>query len=163
MPAYFFQKQMISITINRIIKFLGVILLAYLAQACAKDVKDPAELLDRERALVRSTIDDSDRAERFVELLDERDQLISEQAEILQRYRQELQALNLDYQAERQSVNRLVAEFREQTTETASQYLSQITALKALTTAEEWKIIAAYQLDNLQHINQIRHLSQGGS
>ena len=83
--------------------------------ASSKGPPDPAKIqaemvatLATEKELIRSEVGDPDRAERLLVLLDERDRLVAEHAQIVRRFSAEMASLNVDYNADRESFNQLV-------------------------------------------------------
>ena len=122
--------------------------LAMSIQSCAKSIKDPADVAVEERALVESTILDADRVAQFLSVLDDRDQLVSEQLQLRSNYSQSMQLLNSDYDANRAAFEQLLTNYREESVQTLRQMIAQIEQMKSITTAAEWKVIADYQLDN---------------
>jgi hypothetical protein len=126
--------------------------------ACAsrKEAPDPikvqeeiAEYRSQELELVRSTIPDHQRADRLIQLLGERDRLISDHTQEISAYREQMSALNADYNAERQSFDRLMTGYNSQRETAQKEYVALLAAMKKETTAEEWKVISKYQLKRL--------------
>jgi hypothetical protein len=126
--------------------------------ACAsrKEAPDPikvqeeiSEYRNQELELVRSTIPDQERADRLIQLLDERDRLISDHTKEISAYREQMSALNADYNAERQSFDSLMTGFNSQREMAQKEYVALLVAMKEETTAEEWKAISKYQLKRL--------------
>jgi hypothetical protein len=130
-------------------KIMGLIMLMFLFQACSNTVKNTAELRENERELVRSTIDDPERAARLISLLDQRDQLVNKHIEMVSRYRKQMQKLNADYATDRQTFEKVIAEFDMERIRGQQLLLELTTAMKKQTSAEEWKEIAKYQVKNL--------------
>ena len=129
-----------------------------LLPACAlrKGPPDPAKLqqqmtktLDGEKALIRSTIADAERAESLVGLLDERDRLVASHAELVQSYRERMAALNADYGAEREAFEKVIAEYNTKRVASQRELAKLIEAMKKEATAEEWKAVAKYQIKKL--------------
>jgi len=134
---------------------VAVALMALLfSPGCAqrKGPPDPAKVqqkmaatLDAERELVRSTVADTGRADRLVELLAQRDRLVAEQAERIVRYRERMLALSADYDAERADFEEAAGVYNTERREWQRQVAELLAAMKNETTAEEWKTIAKYQ------------------
>lgn len=129
-----------------------------LVVACALQpaAPDPAEMEKRiadfreeERALVRETVADSERAERLLTLLDERDRLIAESTRAIRDHRERVARLNADYHASREQFDALFADYNEQRSRMQLRFVGVIDRMKAETKAAEWKVIARYQLKNL--------------
>lgn len=129
-----------------------------LLPACAsrKDAPDPikvqeeiAEYRNQELELVRSTVPDQERADRIIELLGERDRLISDHTKEISAYREQMSALNADYNSERESFDMLMTSYNSQRDTAQKEFIALLEALKKETTAEEWKIISKYQLKRL--------------
>ncbi len=134
-------------------KGLGCLLLAFsigVAVGCAKQAPDPAQLRADETTLVQATVTDPARAERLFGLLDERDRLIEETIEMLRQYRRELRAINADYDASREIIIEMVDQYNRDRAQKQLRFIDLITKMKATTTADEWKVIAEFQLDNFK-------------
>jgi predicted nucleic acid-binding Zn-ribbon protein len=95
--------------------------------------------LEGESELIRSTVVDEDRAEKLIGLLAERDRLVAEQTERISDYRERMRALNADYGAERVSFDEAVASYNAGRQEWQREVAELVSAMKAETTAEEWK------------------------
>lgn len=106
-------------------------------------------LRTQEREVVRNTIVDPARADRFLHLVAERDQLIAQSREALEAYRDQMSALNADYHADRAGFESLLADFNTRREHAQAQFVSIISRMKAEATAEEWKEIAAFQTKRL--------------
>lgn len=142
---------------------LGAVLLL---PACAsrKEAPDPvkvqeqiAEYRAQELALVRDTVTDQGRAERVIELLGDRDRLVSSHTAEISAYREKIASLNANYHAERGDFDLLIAEYNRQRESAQDEFLGLIGALKKETTADEWKKISKFQLKRLHP----RYLSYG--
>lgn len=114
-----------------------------------------AESREQEMELVRATVADPARAERFVELLRERDRLVEEHTRRLVAYRQELAALTEDYDARREDFEVLLADFNRQRESAQKETVDLVAAMKAATTADEWKTISRFQLKRLDPRNLV--------
>ncbi len=129
-----------------------------LLPACAsrKEAPDPvkvqeqiAEYRNQELDLVRSTILDQERADRLIDLLADRDRLISDHTKEISSYREKMYALNTDYNAQRESFDVLMTCYNSQRATAQREYVALIEAMKKETTAEEWKKISKFQLKRL--------------
>ena len=105
---------------------------------------------EQEISLVRATVADPERAERLVELLHDRDRLVAEHATLLVAYRKKIAALSADYDARREDFEALLAEFNRQRAVAQKETIELVVAMKAATTADEWKTIARFQLKRLE-------------
>jgi len=146
--------------------------LAPLILGCAlrKGPPDPAKVqqkmtatLNGEKALIRSTVAEPERAERLVELLGERDRLVAEHSEMVRSYRERMRTLNADFGAERESFEAVVADYNEQRSASQRQFAQLIDSMKKQTTAEEWKAVAKYQLKKLNPRDMAYDSTGGGS
>ena len=106
--------------------------------ACAsrKEVPDPVAVQEQiteyraqEIDLVRSTVLDEDRADRLIELLGKRDRLISDHVKEIVAYRQEISALNAEYDAERDSFNVLLSRYNNQRATAQREIVALIAAM----------------------------------
>ena len=129
-----------------------------LLPACAsrKEAPDPvkvqeeiAEYRNQELDLVRSTVLDSERADRLIDLLADRDRLISDHIKEISAYREKMSALNADYNAQRESFDVLMTSYNGQRATAQREFVALIEAMKKETTVEEWKKISRYQLKRL--------------
>lgn len=137
----------------------------FLLPACAsrKDAPDPikvqeesAEYRNQEIELVQSSVPDQERADRFIQLLSERDRLVSDHTEEISAYREQMSALNADYNAERASFDLLMTSYNNERATAQKEFVALIEAMKKETTAEEWNIISKYQLKRL-HPRQLSY------
>ena len=110
-----------------------------------------AESREQESALVRATVTDPERAERFLELLRERDRLVEKHAARLVAYRQELAMLTEDYEARREDFEALLADFNRQRESAQTETMDLVATMKGVTTADEWQTIARFQMKRLDH------------
>ena len=108
-----------------------------------------AESRAQEIELVRATVADPVRAERFVELLRKRDRLVEEHAGRLIAYRKKVAALTADYDARREEFDSLLADFNRQRESAQQETIDLVAAMKGATTADEWKTISRFQLKQL--------------
>ena len=104
---------------------------------------------EQEQATVRTTIADPVRAEQFLVLIGERDELIVRSTESINTYRDRMAALNANFHAERDDFETLVASFIDQREETQRRFVEIAARMKAATTADEWKEISKFQLKRL--------------
>ena len=133
---------------------LGVILLASCATLGqpldpAKIQAQIAEARQQEIELVRATVADPVRAERFLDLLRERDRLVEEHTESLIAYRQKLAALTADYDIRREDLEALIAHFNRQRESAQKDTIDLVAAMKETTTTDEWKTISRFKLKRL--------------
>ena len=142
-------------TLLTIIATLAVLPLA--SCATLKQAPDPgkvkaqiAEARAQERALVRSTVADPARAERFLELLAERDRLVEKHASRLVAHREKMAALAADYDARREDFEVLLASFNRQREAAQKETIDLVADMKAATTADEWAVISKFQLKRLE-------------
>lgn len=133
----------------------GVVLLA--SCVTVKQAPDPAKVQaqiaaarEQELALVRETVADSARAARFIELLRERDRLVEKHARLLVAHREKVALLAADYDARREDFETLLAEFNRQRAAAQKETIDLVAAMKAATTADEWKTISKFQLKRLE-------------
>jgi hypothetical protein len=145
----------IPITSAAIIAVISLLLLP----ACAsnKEVPDPAKVQEQiaeyrsqELELVRSTVLDDERATRLIGLLADRDRMIASHKKVINTYREEMSALNADYNARRESFDVLMTGYNDQRATAQKEFTSLIEAMKKETTAEEWKTISKYQIKRLE-------------
>ena len=133
----------------------GLVLLA----ACAALTRAPdpakvkaqiAEAREQELALVRATVADPGRAERFIELLGERDRLVEKHARLLSAHREKMAVLAADYDARREDFEAQLTTFNRQRAAAQKETIDVVAAMKAATTADEWKTISKFQLKRLE-------------
>lgn len=108
-----------------------------------------AEYRQQEIELVRSTVSDPVRAERLLELLGERDRLVDEHAKRVIEHRKKMALLAADYDASREEFEVLLAGFNRQRAAAQRETIDLVAAMKAATTADEWKAISRFQLKRL--------------
>ncbi|MEJ2297737.1 MAG: hypothetical protein P8X94_04390 [Woeseiaceae bacterium] len=143
----------------------GAAALAIAACASFRSAPDPAQI-EREIAaskaaeleLVRTTISDPARTERFIDLLAQREQLLKRFVGQIIDHRKRMIELNADYHAERGDFEAQLADYNRKRAIAQQDLVQLITAMKQTTTADEWSEIAAFQLDRLSP----RHLAYGG-
>jgi flagellar motility protein MotE (MotC chaperone) len=109
-----------------------------------------AEAREQELALVRATVVDPGRAERFIELLVERDRLVEEHARLLAAHREKMAVLAADYDARREDFEALLTDFNRQRAVAQKETIDLVAAMKAATTADEWETISKFQLKRLE-------------
>lgn len=136
---------------------LAIIASAVIA-GCAslKQAPDPAKIERQvaaaraeERALVRSTIDDAERAERFIELLSRRDQILARCVEEISAHRRKMAALTADYDTEREEFEALLDDFNGRRASAQAELIDLGLAMKQATTVDEWRKISRFQLKRL--------------
>jgi flagellar motility protein MotE (MotC chaperone) len=108
-----------------------------------------AEAREQEIELVLATVADPVRAERFLELLRERDRLVEQHARGLVAYREKMAALTADYDARREDFEALLADFNRQREAAQQETIDLVAVMKEATTADEWKTISRFQLKRL--------------
>ena len=145
-------------TLNYIFAAGAWLLLVVLLASCATLGQPPdparvqaqiAESRQDEIELVRATVADPVRAERFLDLLRERDRLVEEHSGRLIAYRQKLAALTEDYDTRREDLEALLADFNRQRESAQKETIDLVTAMKEATTTNEWKTISRFQLKRL--------------
>ena len=145
-------------------KYLPILLAIFIlgATGCAKQSPDLAQLRADEIDLVQSTVVDPVRATRFLELLEQRDQLIAETTVMMQQYRRELKSINADYYANRKIIVEMIDYFNRDRGQIQIRFIKLIAEMKSTTTAAEWKIIAEYQLGNFKPRQLLYASTKGG-
>jgi hypothetical protein len=142
-----------------------VIAACSLLDTALRAAPDPAEV-EREIAaskaaeleLVRTTISDPARTERFIDLLAQREQLLKRFVGQIVDHRKRMMELNADYNAERGDFETQLADYNRKRALAQQELVDLIAAMKQTTTADEWREIAAFQLDRLDP----RQLAYGG-
>jgi hypothetical protein len=132
------------------------------AMGCSKEVPSLAQLRVDETALVRATVVDPARAARFLELLEERDQLIEETSVMMQQYRRELKSINANYDANREIIVEMIDYYNRDRGQKQLRFIKLIRNMKATTTAAEWKVIAEFHLDNFNPRQLLYARATGG-
>ena len=141
------------------ILFVGTAILVATLLSCAslRQPRDPveiqaqiAEAREQEIELVRATVADPERAERLLELLAERDRLAAEHAKRVIEHRQKIATLTADYDARREDFDALLAHFNRQRASAQKETIDLVAAMKATTTADEWKVISRFHLKRLE-------------
>lgn len=99
--------------------------------------------------VVRSTIDDPERTQQFLELMDERDLLLERIANQVAEHRRVMNELNADYHAGRSQLESLIAQYNDQRFAAQQDIVILIARMKRVTTAEEWTTISAFQVKRL--------------
>jgi hypothetical protein len=155
---------------NKILTMLGALMALATLVGCSYGTTDPvkeqeeiAEYRIQELDLVRSTVLDEDRAERLVELLADRDRMMADYTKVIETHRQEMTALNADYNAQRESFDLLVSGYNDQRATAQEGFISLLKAMKQETTAEEWQIISKYSLKRLEPRGLIYNQPSGGA
>jgi chromosome segregation ATPase len=146
-----------KVTLTVLVATIAAISFLFLP-ACAlrKEAPDPvkvqeeiAEYRNQELELIRSTVPDQERVDRLIQLLGERDRLLSDHTKEISAYREQMSALNADYNAERESFDVLMANYNSQRAAAQDEIVGLLAAIKNETTAEEWKVISKFQLKRL--------------
>ena len=140
-----------------LIAAIAVLAVALLSCANLTQPPDPAEVQaqiaearEQEIELVRATVADPERAERLLELLAERDRLVQEHAKRVIEHREKIAVLTADYDARREDFEALLADFNRQRASAQKETIDLVAAMKAATTADEWKVISRFQLKRLE-------------
>ena len=143
--------------------FLTTGLLLFTACSLRPQVPDPvkvqeeiAEYRRQELALISATIPDPERANRMIQLIGERDELIAQSTETINAYRDQISILNADYHADRESFETLVADYNSQRAVAQERFTALIGAMKMEASPEEWKVISKFQLKRL-HPRQLTY------
>ena len=136
---------------------LATVAASLLSCASFKELPDPvkvqaqiAKAREQEIALVRATVADPKRAERLLQLLAERDRLVEEHARRVVEHREKIALLAADYDARREDFEVLLACFNQQRESAQRETIDLVAAMKAATTADEWKVISRFQLKRLE-------------
>ena len=112
---------------------------------------------------MRATVADPGRAERLLELLRERDRLVEKHARLLIAHREKMAALSADYDARREDFEALLADFNLQRALAQKETIDLVAAMKAATSADEWRTISRFQLKRLEPRNLVYGAAaQGG-
>jgi hypothetical protein len=119
-----------------------------LVSACVKQAPDPAQLRADETSLIEATATDPASAESLLVLLQERDRLIDETRSLLHQYRREMKTLNSDYDASRELLVEMIDYYNRERARKQLRFIDLITRMKQSTSAEEWDVIADFQLAN---------------
>jgi hypothetical protein len=158
----------ILITLIAILATISVLLLP--ACASLKKAPDPvkvqakiAEYRSQELDLVRATVLDEDRAERLIELLADRDRMIANYTKVINTHREEMTALNADYNAQRESFDLALNGYNDQRATAQEGFISLLKAMKEETTAEEWKTISKFQIKRLEPRSLTYNQPSGGA
>jgi hypothetical protein len=122
-----------------------------------------AEYRSQELDLVRSTVLDEVRAERLIELLADRDQLIADYTEVIIAHKQDMTALNADYNTQRESFDLALNGYNDQRATAQEEFISLLKAMKQETTAEEWKTISKFQIKRLEPRGLTYNQPSGGA
>lgn len=158
-------------TMDTAIAIVITVIVVFVLAACVSrnEAPDPvavqeqiAEYRAQEIGLVRSTVLDTDRAERLIALLGERDLLISEHVQEVITHREEVSALNANYDADRESFDVLLSKYNQQRGSAQQEFIALIAAMKKETTVAEWKVLSKYQLKKLDPRKTGYRQMQGG-
>ena len=143
---------------RRVMLSFCMLAMALLQQGCGSVGKasDPeavraaiVEAQEQERQLVRATIQDPERTERFLELIDQRDGTLRRHVAEIEEYRAAFERMNADYHADRKDFELLVANYNEQREIAQDELVKLLEAMKRATTKSEWQVIAKFQKENL--------------
>ncbi len=153
-----------------IVMFTAISILMLPSCSSPKKAPDPvkvqakiAEYRSQELDLVRSTVLDEVRAERLIELLTDRDEFIAEYTKVIIAHRQDMTALNADYNAQRESFDLAVSGYNDQRARGQEAFSSLLKAMKQETTAEEWKVISKFQIKRLEPRGLTYNQPSGGA
>ena len=102
-----------------------------------------------ERQLITRIVEDPRRSDALFMLLDARDQIVSDHAETVVAYIDNMRTLNADYDAPRTDFEQLFASYRANRQTYQKDLVNIVQKMKANTTAKEWKRLAEFQLDEL--------------
>jgi len=139
-------------------KTIITLLIIFLLASCSLSTQAPDPKVIRQETesyreqeldLVRATINDPVRVDRFLSLLAERDELIAQSRETIKVYREQMSKLNADYSADRESFESLLTDLSRRRETAQAQFVAVISRMKATTTSEEWKTIAKFQTKKL--------------
>jgi hypothetical protein len=139
-------------------KTIITVLIIFLLSSCSLSTQAPDPKLIRQETetyrkqeleLVRATINDPVRVDRFLSLIAERDELIAQSTETIKAYREQMSKLNADYSADRESFESLLTDLSRRRETAQAQFVAVISRMKATTTSEEWKAIAKFQTRKL--------------
>jgi hypothetical protein len=140
------------------IKLVFVVLtILILMPACAsqKESTDPeiarqkiAEARATELELVRTSVVDTERADRFIKLLGERDKYYEDRLKAINAHRERVLKLNADYHARRSDMQALLDDYNNQRMMAQQDLIALVEAMKKETTADEWRVLAKYQVKN---------------
>lgn len=142
---------------SRLVTSAGILVLLFLT-TCSwlQPTSDPeeikamvAEAREGYVTLIRATLTEQQRANRFIQLVEERDDLLAETAQIVRTHRQKVTALNSDFHASRQAFEELLTEFNQQRAVGQRRYVTLLDEMKKETTEEEWKVLSEYQIKRL--------------
>ena len=115
---------------------------------CARPPADPAQWHADEAALVLSTVSDPESAQQLLALIDQRDRLVDETRAMLAQYRREMKAVNADYDTSREVIVEMIDYYNRDRAKKQLAFIDLITKMKRATTADEWAVIADFQLRN---------------
>ena len=102
-----------------------------------------------ERQLLTAIVEDPERTNTLLMLLDERNQTVANHAATVETYINNMRTLNADYDAERADFELLFAAYRTDRQTYQQNLVNIIQQMKANTTAKEWKRLAKFQLNEL--------------
>lgn len=157
-------------TLTAVAAVLTALTLALLP-ACAsrKEAPDPlkvqaeiAEYRSQELELVRTTVLDDQRANQLIQLISERDRLISGYVKEIQTYRKKMAELNAGYDTERKSLDDLMSNYNIRRSAAQQELVDLIADMKMATTPEEWKVISKFQLKRLNPRTLVYSQTQAG-
>ena len=139
-----------------------IALVTFAVLGCSRPAPDPVQMRASETALIQATVADPARAELLLELLEERDRIIDETVAMMKQYRRELRSLNADYDSSREIMIEMIDYYNRERAQKLLRFIELIAKMKAATNAEEWRVIAEFQLDYFNPRQLIYSRSAGG-
>ena len=129
---------------------------------CSRPAPDPVQMRTSETALIQATVTDPVRVESLLALMQERDRLVEETVTMMKQYRRELKSLNADYDSSRKIMIEMIDYYNRERAQKLLRFIELIAKMKAATNAEEWRVIAEFQLDYFNPRQLIYSRSAGG-
>lgn len=143
----------------RVVTGYGVVItVTFLLFACATQqaALDPAQIEHEiaatkaeELDLVRATIREPARADRFIALLAEREQLLKRFSLQIAAHKEQMAKLNADYWSERIDFDAALADYNRRRMKAQREFVDLLADMKQTATADEWSKISAFQLKQL--------------
>ena len=136
--------------------FSSAILLITAGCGFRSTATDPAALTaqfetarQNERALITKIVEDPQRSNTLLMLLDERDQTVAAHADTVAAYIDNMRTLNANYDAQQAEFEQLFTAYRTKRQTYQQDLVNIIQRMKSSTTAKEWKQLAKFQLNEL--------------